>query len=279
MADDVSRRAFLVTALAVGFAAAVRPAPTAAVVTTDAEGLDAGEVRIPTVGGTMPAYRARPQNRAIAPVVLVVEEIFGVHEHVKDVCRRLAKRGYLAIAPELFARQGDPTTRTDPRRIIAEIVVKTPDREVFADLDATVAWAGANGGDVAKLGITGFCWGGRIVWLYAAHAPSRVKAGIAWYGRLDGARNELQPQYPLDVARTLRVPVLGLYGGKDDGIPLDAVERMRHAVAAGPSHSEIVVYPDAPHGFHADYRPSYREADARDGFHRLLGWLARHGVA
>lgn len=278
MSDPFTRREFLVTALAVGFAAAVRPTSAEAVVTTDTDGLNAGEVRIATRGGEMPAYRAQPKERTAAPVVLVVEEIFGVHEHIKDVCRRLAKRGYLAIAPELFARQGDPTKLTDPQRIIADIVAKTPDREVLADLDATVAWAGENGGDVGKLGITGFCWGGRIVWLYAAHA-AQVKAGVAWYGRLDGARSELQPQYPLDVARTLRAPVLGLYGGKDDGIPLELVERMRTALAAGGSKSEIVVYPDAPHGFHADYRPSYREADARDGWTRLLAWLARHGVA
>jgi carboxymethylenebutenolidase len=277
-----TRREFLVTALAVGFAAAVRPTPAEAVITTDANGLSTGEIKIPASGGEMPAYQARPAKGATFPVVLVVEEIFGVHEHIKDVCRRFAKKGYLAIAPELFARQGDPTTIADVQRIITEIVGKTPDREVMADLDATVAWAAKNGGDAAKLGITGFCWGGRIVWLYAAHS-AQLKAGVAWYGRLDGAKNELQPRYPIDVVRELKAPVLGLYGGKDDGIPLDLVEKMRAALkAAGggaAAQSEIVVYPDAPHGFHADYRPSYRDADAQDGEKHLFAWLAKHGVA
>jgi len=281
MADERSpftRREFLVTALAVGFAAAVRPTAAEAVITTDAEGLTAGEVKVPAAGGDMPAYHAKPATGSAFPVVLVVEEVFGVHEHIKDVCRRFAKKGYLAVAPELFARQGDPTKITDVQRIITEIVGKTPDREVMADLDATVAWAGKNGGDVAKLGITGFCWGGRIVWLYAAHS-AQLKAGVAWYGRLDGEKNDLQPKYPLDVVRELKAPVLGLYGGKDDGIPLDLVDKMRAALKADAPKSEIVVYPDAPHGFHADYRPSYREADAHDGWKRLLDWFAKHGVA
>ncbi len=276
-----TRREFLVTALAVGFAAAVRPTAAEAVITTDADGLAAGEVKIPTKGGDMPAYRAMPAKAGSAPVVLVVEEIFGVHEHIKDVCRRLAKKGYLAIAPELFARQGDPTKIADPGRIMSEIVAKTPDAEVMGDLDATAAWAGTNGGDAAKLAITGFCWGGRVVWLYAAHAP-QLKAGVAWYGRLDGQRNALQPKYPPDVVRDLHAPVLGLYGGKDEGIPLDQIEKMRAALRDGggaAAKSEIVVYPDAPHGFHADYRPSYREQDAQDGWKRLLAWFAQHGVA
>ncbi len=279
----VTRREFLVTALAVGFAAAVRPTAAEAVLTTDTEGLTAGEVKIPAAGGEMPAYRAMPATGSSHPVVLVVEEIFGVHEHIRDVCRRFAKRGYFAVAPELFARQGDPTKITDVKRIIEEIVAKTPDREVMADLDATVAWAGKAGADVAKLGITGFCWGGRIVWLYAAHA-SKLRAGVAWYGRLDGARNELQPKYPLDVVRELKAPVLGLYGAADDGIPVEQVERMRAALKAAQADSpaaksEIVLYPDTPHGFHADYRPSYREREAQDGWKRLLEWFARHGVA
>ena len=285
MSDDpspFSRREFLVTALAVGFAAAVRPTPSEAVITTGTDGLTAGEIKIPAAGGEMPAYHARPAQGATFPVVLVVEEIFGVHEHIKDVCRRFAKKGYLAIAPELFARQGDPTKLTDVQRIMTEIVGKTPDREVMADLDATAAWAAKNGGDTAKLGITGFCWGGRIVWLYAAHS-AQLKAGVAWYGRLDGAKNDLQPTYPLDVVGELKAPVLGLYGGKDDGIPLDLVEKMRAALkAAGAkaaAESEIVVYPDAPHGFHADYRPSYVAADAQDGEKRLFAWFAKHGVA
>ncbi len=275
---SVSRREFLVTALAVGFAAAVPPTEAEAVITTATDGLTAGEVKIPAAGGEMPAYRAAPTKGGPFPTVLVVEEIFGVHEYIKDVCRRFAKRGYLAIAPELFARQGDPTKLTDVQRIRSEIVLKTPDDQVMADLDATAAWAGKNAGDTGKLAITGFCRGGRIVWLYSAHSP-KLKVGGAWYGRLDGERNELQPKYPIDVAPDLQAPVLGLYGGKDDGIPLEQVEKMKAAVAAALSKSEIVVYPDAPHGFHADYRPSYRESDARDGWNRLLAWFAQHGVA
>jgi carboxymethylenebutenolidase len=274
-ASGLSRREFLVTALAVGFAAAVRPTAAEAVITTDAEGLVAGTVKIAVAGGEMPAYRAMPAAGTGHPIVLVVEEIFGVHEHIRDVCRRLAKEGYLAVAPELFARQGDPTKLTEPKRIIEEIVARTPDRQVMADLDATAAWAEKNGGDGSRLFVTGFCWGGRIVWLYAAHA-TKLRAGVAWYGRLDGERNALQPRYPFDVIPVLKAPVLGLYGGADEGIPAKQVARMKAGLGAIRSKSEIVVYPDAPHGFHADYRPSYREADARDGWLRLLAWFRIH---
>jgi carboxymethylenebutenolidase len=274
-ASGLSRREFLVTALAVGFAAAVRPTAAEAVITTDAEGLVAGTVKIAVAGGEMPAYRAMPAAGTGHPIVLVVEEIFGVHEHIRDVCRRLAKEGYLAVAPELFARQGDPTQLTEPKRIIEEIVARTPDRQVMADLDATAAWAEKNGGDGSRLFVTGFCWGGRIVWLYAAHS-AKLRAGVAWYGRLDGARNALQPRYPFDVIPVLKAPVLGLYGGADEGIPAKQVARMKAGLGAIRSKSEIVVYPDAPHGFHADYRPSYREADARDGWLRLLAWFRIH---
>ena len=272
-----TRRDFLMTALAVGFAAAVRPSAAEAVITTDKEGIIAGPVTLQVPGGIAPAYRAQPTKASGMPLVLVVEEIFGVHEHIKDVCRRLAKAGYFAVAPELFARQGDPTKLTDPQRIVQDIVSKAPDTQVMRDLDATVSWAVKSGADPKKVAITGFCWGGRITWLYAAHSQN-VKAGAAWYGRLDGARNDLQPTWPLDVASTLKTPVLGLYGGKDDGIPLDQVEKMRAARAQGPSKSDIHVYADAPHGFHADYRPSYREADAKDAWKRMLDWFAAHGV-
>jgi carboxymethylenebutenolidase len=272
-----TRREFLVTALAVGFAAAVRPTAAEAVVTTDTAGILAGEMKIPVPGGATPGYRAQPAKASKMPFVLVVEEIFGVHEHIKDVCRRLAKAGYYAIAPELFARQGDPTKIDDPQRIMQDIVAKTPDAQVLADLDATVKYAKLSGADPNKIAVTGFCWGGRITWLYAAHAPN-VKAGAAWYGRIDGARSDLQPKWPIDVAPTLTTPVLGLYGGKDDGIPLDQVDKMRAALAKSPSKSEIVVYPDAGHGFHADYRPSYRETDARDAWKRMLEWFAANGV-
>jgi carboxymethylenebutenolidase len=210
--------------------------------------------------------------------VLVVQEVFGVHEHIQDVCRRFAKQGYLAIAPALYARQGDPSKIADVQQLVAEIVSKVPDAQVMADLDATAAWAEKEAaGDGARLAITGFCWGGRIVWLYAAHSP-KLRAGVAWYGRLASPSDPLHPKQPVDLAAALRAPVLGLYGGQDTGIPLADVERMRTALAAAKSPSEIVVYPEAPHGFHADYRPSYRETDAKNGWQRTLAWFAKHGA-
>lgn len=275
---EFTRREFVMTTLAAGFALAVQPV-SAQTITTDTKGLIAGEMKIPTSDGEIPAYRAMPATGTSFPVALVVQEIFGVHEHIKDVCRRFGKLGYLAIAPELFARQGDVSTLSDIKEIFAKVVSKVPDAQVMADLDATAAWAEKSGkGNVAKLGITGFCWGGRIVWLYAAHNP-RLKAGVAWYGRLVGQTSELQPRYPLDVAASLKAPVLGLYGGDDPGIPLDAVEQMRKALKAAASPSEITVYPEAPHGFHADYRPSYRQGPAQDGWRRLQEWFKKHGTA
>ncbi|MDC4203277.1 MAG: dienelactone hydrolase family protein [Candidatus Manganitrophus sp.] len=272
-----TRREFVVTALAAGFALAVRPA-FGELLTTDAGGLTAGEVKIPAKGGEMPAYRAMPEKGGAFPVVLVVQEIFGVHEHIKDICRRLAKLGYLAVAPELYARQGDVSKMSDTQEIF-KVVSRVPDAQVMADLDAAADWAGKSGkGDLKRLGITGFCWGGRIVWLYAAHSP-QLKAGVAWYGRLVGQESDLQPQHPIDVAAKLKAPVLGLYGGADTGIPIETVERMRQALKAAGGGSEIVVYPDAPHAFHADYRPSYRKEAAQDGWKRMLEWFQRHGAA
>lgn len=265
-----------VTALAAGFALAVTPV-SAETITTDTDGLVAGEVTIPVGGGSLPAYRAAPAAGGPFPVVLVVQEIFGVHEHIRDVCRRLAKLGWLAVAPELFFRQGDVSKIDNFQEIIAKVVSKVPDAQVMGDLDAAVAWAGAHGGDTERLGVTGFCWGGRIVWLYAAHS-AKVKAGVAWYGRLASQTDDLHPRNPVDIAGDLRCPVLGLYGGADQGIPLDTVESMRAAIAEGPSKSEIVVYPDAPHGFHADYRPSYRKDRAEDGWLKLVAWFRDHGA-
>src|SRR5712692_9814670 len=274
---EVTRRGFMMTTLAVGFALAVRPV-SAETIVTDAEGLTAGEVKIPTSDGHMPAYRAMPSKGRSLPVVMVVQEIFGVHEHIRDVCRRFAKLGYLAVAPELYARQGDVSKLSESSDIVTKVVSKVPDAQVMADLDATVAWAKSSGnGNIEKLGVTGFCWGGRIVWLYAAHNP-RVKAGVAWYGRLAGKPSELQPKHPLDVAASLKVPVLGLYGADDQGIPLDTVEQMRAALKAVGNPSEIVVYPNTPHGFHADYRASYRKEQAEDGWKRLQAWFKQHGV-
>ena len=277
-----TRRQFVVTSLAAGFALAVRPV-SAETITTDAKGLEAGEVKIPVKDGDkegeMPAYRAMPDAGGPFPVVLVVEEIFGVHEHIKDVCRRFAKLGYLAVAPELFARQGDVSTITDIKDIISKVVSKVPDAQVLSDLDATVAWAKKSGkGDATKLGITGFCWGGRIVWLYAAHSKD-IKAGAAWYGRLVGTADDLHPKNPIDVAGSLNAPVLGLYGGADQGISQESIEQMRKAVKDAGKTAEIVVYPGAQHGFHADYRPSYNKEAAEDGWKRLLEWFKKNGVA
>lgn len=273
----VTRRKFLVSTLATGFALAVRPTWSATIV-TDAAGLTAGEVRIPAKDGAIPAYRAMPSGEGPFPVVFVVQEIFGVHEHIKDVCRRLAKLGYLTVAPELYARQGDVSALREIDDI-RKIVAKVPDAQVMADLDAVAAWInGSEKGSLEKLGITGFCWGGRIVWLYAAHS-ARVKAGVAWYGRLAGKATELQPLQPLDVATGLRAPVLGLYGGSDQGIPLETVEQMKNALQAAQSRSEIIVYPETPHAFFADYRASYRKEAAEDGWSRLVAWFKKHGVA
>jgi carboxymethylenebutenolidase len=275
---SLTRREMMMTTLAVGFAAATLPVHADTLITTGAEGLTAGEVKIPVADGEIPAYRAMPATGSAFPVVLVVQEIFGVHEHIKDVCRRFAKEGYCAIAPELYARQGDVSKLTDYREIFAQVVSKVPDAQVMSDLDAAVAWAAkTNIGDPARVAVTGFCWGGRITWLYAAHSP-RLKAGVAWYGRLTGQATELQPKYPLDVAADLKAPVLGLYGEKDSGIPLEDVEKMRAALGAAKQPSQIVVFPEAPHGFHADYRPSYREAAARDGWAQCLAWFRRNGV-
>jgi carboxymethylenebutenolidase len=272
-----SRREFVVTSLAVGFAAAVRPV-AADVITTDAKGLEAGEVKIPVDKGEIPAYRAMPSAGGPFPTVLVVQEIFGVHEHIKDLCRRLAKVGYFAVAPELYARQGDVSKLTDIREILSKVVSKVPDAQVMGDLDATVAWAKKGGkADTAKLGITGFCWGGRIVWLYAAHSKD-LKAGVAWYGRLAGDTDELHPKYPIDLAASLKAPVLGLYGEKDQGIPVKDVERMRKAIKDEGKTAEIVLYPDTPHGFNADYRDSYRKEAAEDGWKRMLDWFKKYGV-
>ncbi|TSE37994.1 Carboxymethylenebutenolidase [Tepidimonas fonticaldi] len=276
----VPRRAVLRGALGVGYAAAAAPIVASAAIKTPADGLVAGEVQVPVGGEHIPVYRAAPAGRTGLPVVLVLSEIFGVHEYIADTARRFARAGYLALAPELFVRQGDPQSYGEMARLIAEVVSQVPDAQVARDLDACLVWAGAHGGDLSKAAVTGFCWGGRQTWLYAAHSP-RLKAAVAWYGRLEGERTPLQPQHPIDRVGELKAPVLGLYGGADTGIPLASVERMQAALAQGSPAaraSTFVVYPDAPHAFHADYRPSYRQAAAEDGWKRCLDWLARHGV-
>jgi carboxymethylenebutenolidase len=275
--SSFSRREFVMTSLASGFAAAVLPT-SAQTITTDTNGLTAGEVKIKVADGEIPAYRAMPQGGKSLPVVLVVQEIFGVHEHIKDVCRRFAKEGYLAIAPELYARQGDATKYTDIQKLYADIVGKVSDAQVMSDLDATLSWAGRNGGNIDKAGVTGFCWGGRITWMYAAHNP-KLKAGVAWYGGLVRPASAINPTHPIDIVSQLKVPVLGLYGSADTGIPADTVEKMREALKKAGNPSEIVVYLDAPHGFHADYRPTYRPGEAHDGWKRLILWFHKYGVA
>ena len=272
-AAQLDRRGFVATALGVGFALAAQPIMAQTAIKTAADGLTAGEIKI----GDVPAYRAMPAGGSNLPTVLVVSEIFGVHEYIADVCRRLAKLGYLAVAPELFFRYGDPRKYTVVADLYAAVVGKVPDKEVMADLDACANWAKSNGGDPARLGITGFCWGGRQTWLYAAHNPN-VKAGVAWYGRIDGEVNDRTTKWPLDIAGELKGAVLGLYGGKDQGIPLDDVDSMQVALKKAGGKSQIHVYPDAPHAFHADYRPTYRKDEAEDGWKRLTAWFKQHGV-
>ena len=275
-----SRRTALKAAVGASFAAAVLPVTAQTLVETPTEGLLAGPVQIDVNGFALPVYRAAPLGVKNAPVVLVVPEIFGLHAHIADVARRLARMGYLAIAPDLMARQGDATQYSDMAQLMANVVSKVPDAQVMADLDATVAWAARNGGDTDRLAITGFCWGGRIVWLYTAH-QTKVKAGVAWYGRLVGQSSPLTPLHPVEVAAKLNAPVLGLYGGADTGIPVATIDTMKAALAMGPAPakaSQFVVYPDTPHAFHADYRPSYRKEAAQDAWQRLTQWLKQNGV-
>lgn len=269
------RRRFLMSSLGAGFALAVQPVMAQTAIQTDDAGLLAGAIKVPVKDGEMVAYRATPEGVAKPPLVLVVCEIFGVHEYIKDVCRRLAKQGYCAIAPELFARQGNPQQLASIPDILANITNKTPDAQVMSDLDATVAWAAGQGVDSNRLAITGFCWGGRIAWLYSAHNP-QVKAAVAWYGRLVGPANNFTPRYPYELVGELKAPVLGLYGGLDTGIPLTSVAAMETALKTGSAAarlSQIHVYENAPHAFHADYRPSYLKAAAEDGWLRMLAWL------
>ena len=283
--NGATRRTALKTALGVGYAAAVMPVMAQTAIKTSGDGLTTGEAVFDVGNYPVPFFYAAPAGKKNLPVILVIQEIFGVHEYIADTCRRFAKAGYLAIAPELFARQGDPTKYGEMAKLIAEVVSKVPDAQVMADLDGAVKWAGANGGNLKKVGITGFCWGGRITWLYAQHSKN-VKAGVAWYGRLVGASTAITPKHPLDQVASLNAPVLGLYAGQDGGIPLTTVNDMKDALAqagakgnAAAKASEFVVYPQAPHAFHADYRPSYRKEAAEDGFARALAWFKTKGVA
>ncbi|MGJ7543433.1 dienelactone hydrolase family protein [Variovorax sp. LT1R16] len=279
-AQGATRRTALKAALGVGYAAATLPIAAQTAITTSDDGLQAGPITYTVNGFQVPAYAAAPSGKTGLPVILVIQEIFGVHAYIADTCRRFAKLGYLAIAPELYARQGDPKNYTDIPKLQSELVSKVPDAQVMADLDGALQYAALHGGDVSKAGITGFCWGGRIVWLYAA--TGKVKAGVAWYGRLVGQASENTPRHPVDVAAALKAPVLGLYGGKDQGIPLDTIDKMKSILATGSDAakaSQFVVYPEAGHAFHADYRPSYVKEPAEDGWKRALAWFKANGVA
>lgn len=280
--DGVDRRDFIKIALGSGFAAAVLPVCAQTVIKTDADGLSVGQFNVMVDGQAVPVYRAQPQRKKKSanglPVILVISEIFGVHEHIADVARRFAKLGYLALAPDLFVRQGDPAKYKTIAELQQAVISKVPDAQVMQDLDAVVAWASSNGGNVDKLGITGFCWGGRITWIYCSHNP-KTKTGVAWYGRLIGKQTAITPKNPIDIASTLNTPVLGLYGGRDGGIPVSTVAEMQQALAKTNNPSEFVVYKDAGHAFHADYRPSYVEADAKDGWQRCIKWFKTHGIA
>jgi carboxymethylenebutenolidase len=280
-----SRRTALKAALGVGYAAAALPIMAQTAIKTSPDGLKTGETTVEVNGFKVPVFYAAPAGKTNLPVILVIQEIFGVHEYIADTCRRFAKAGYMAIAPELYARQGDPSQYGEMAKLMSEVVSKVPDAQVMADLDGVVKWAGTNGGNSKKVGITGFCWGGRITWLYAEQSKN-VKAGVAWYGRLVGTPSPLTPKHPLELAAALKAPVLGLYGGQDGGIPVTTINEMKDALAqagqagnAAAKASEFVLYPDAPHAFHADYRPSYRKEAAEDGFKRALGWFKTHGVA
>ena len=272
----LARRGFVMTSLIVGFTLATQRVEAQAI-STDTSGLDAGDTQIPVEDGKLPAYFARPAGGTNLPTILVIEEIFGVHEYIADVCRRLAKLGYLAVAPELYARLGDLSKMTDSGQIFRDVILKSPDATVMSDLDSTAAWAAAHGGNAAALGVIGFCRGGRAVWLYNAHNVN-LKAAVAFYGPLGGDRTAIQPKTALDVAATINAPQLDLYGAKDGSIPQDAVQAAVAKARVAGKTVDVVVYPDAGHGFHADYRPSYVRADAEDGWKRAIAWFKTHGV-
>lgn len=285
--SGTTRRDFLKTGaiatMGVGYVAAAEPVMAQAI-KTNFDGIEAEEVSFQSKGFDVPAYVARPKNSAKKPlpVVFVISEIFGVHEYIADVARRFAKMGYMAIAPELFVRAGDPNTLGTMAEILKEIVGKTSDEQVMADLQAGIAWAGKNGGDVKRIGITGFCWGGRITWLACAQIP-QMRAGVAWYGRVIGDKTPNNPLHPVDLAAQMKAPVLGLYGAADTGISLESVDQMKKALAVAKDNkaaqiSQFVIYPDAPHAFHADYRATYREGPAKDGWERCLDWFKQQGV-
>jgi carboxymethylenebutenolidase len=272
-----SRRGFMTAsaAVAAGYTLAAGPV-RADVIKTDTEGLDAGEAKIKVSDGEMPGYFARPKGESNPPVVLVAMEIFGLHEYIKDVTRRLAKLGAFAVAPDYYFRKGDLTKVTDMQQLLPLVNAK-PDTELLSDLDSTVAWAKSQGGDTSRLGIIGFCRGGRTVWEYAAHTPA-LKAGVAFYGPPLDPPNPAWPKSPTQLAPEMKAPVLGLYGEADSGIPVSAVEALKAAIAESKKTAEFKIYPGAPHGFHADYRSSYRKEAAEDAWNQMQAWLKKYNV-
>lgn len=272
-----TRREFMMTSLAMGFALASNPV-LAQAISTDTSGIKAGEVKVPVIDGEIAAYQAMPAKGKNFPVILVIQEIFGVHEHIKDVCRRFAKLGYLAIAPEMFARQGDVSQMSDIGEILSKVVAKVPDQQVMSDLDATLTFIKANKkGNIAKVATVGFCWGGRTVWLYANHNPS-IKAGVAYYGLLNGMKSDIKANDPIDIASQIKVPILGLYAATDSFIKPEVIDQMQAGLEKSSSRSEIIVFPNVNHGFYADYRPTYNKTAADYSWQLTRDWLKRHGV-
>ncbi len=277
-AAPFSRRGFMTAsaAVAAGYTLAAGPV-RADVIKTDTDGLDAGDTRIKVADGEMPGYYARPKGKVNPPVIVVAMEIFGLHEYIKDVTRRLAKLGAFAVAPDYYFRKGVDLTKISDIKELLPIVNAKPDAELLSDLDATVAWAKAEGGDTAKLGIIGFCRGGRTVWEYSAH-NSDLKAGVAFYGPPVDPPNPAWPKSPTQLAPEMKAPVLGLYGAEDTGIPVATVEALKKALEDNKKTAEFKIYPGAPHGFHADYRASYRKDAAEDGWNQMQAWFKKYGV-
>ena len=273
----LSRRGFMTVsaATAAGYTLAAGPVRADAI-KTDTQGLTAGDAKVAVAGGDMPVYYARPAGVANPPVILVAMEIFGLHEYIRDVTRRLGKLGALAVAPDYYFRKGDLTKIADIQALFPFVNAKT-DGELFADLDATAAWAKAQGGNTDRLGIMGYCRGGRTVWRYSTHNPN-LKAGVAFYGSLADQPNEAMPINSIASAKDVKEPVLGLYGAEDQGIPVDQVKQMEAALKTAGKTAEFKIYPGAPHGFHADYRPSYRQDAAEDGWKQMTAWFKKYGV-
>jgi carboxymethylenebutenolidase len=279
--DPLARRGFIGASVLAGYTLAAGPLRAQTIIRTDTTGLTAGDVTIPTATGGMPGYRAKPASGSGHPIVFVLQEVFGLHEWVRDICRRFAKEGYLAVAPGYYFRQGNLDGLTDFQNQIAPIVMRKPDAELKSDLDATAAWASSSdGGNAGKLAVTGFCRGGRNTIIYAAHNPN-LKAAVAWYGGnvVAPVNHEFLTDRAVDVAEKIKCPLLGLYAGDDPGIPQDHVDQLKAALARSGQKTEMVVYPGAKHGFLADYRATYSAETSAQAWPRCLAWFKAHGAA